>query len=100
LEHAEIALGKLTEFHIKSTASLDKDQELILHMIKSNSGKTSALIFQLYQDNGGRQSYASFNRKLKTLEKGKFVTLRANNTGTPGRSTIVEHGYTKNLQDF
>lgn len=96
---AEESIKKLKDFQIKSTSNLDDDENAILNVVKNNSGKTSMEIFNIYKNNGGKQSYASFQRKIKNLEKGRFISLRALNTGEPGRSTLIELGY-KRLDEF
>ncbi|MEK6860689.1 MAG: AAA family ATPase [Nanoarchaeota archaeon] len=99
MEDAEGAIKKLKNFQIKSTSNLDEDENMILNTIRDNSGKTSMEIFDLYKKLDGKQSYASYQRKLKNLERGKFISLRVVNRGQPGRSTVVEWGY-KRLDDF
>jgi len=99
LKDAESAIKKLKDFQIKSTSNLDDDENIILNTIKENSGKTSMEIFEMYKRKGGKKSYASYQRKLKNLERGRFVSLRSLNRGEPGRSTIVEWGY-RGLDEF
>ena len=92
--HAEDAAKKLRNFQLRSTSSLDVDESLILRVIEQHSGRTSSEVFALYQEGGGKQAYSSFQRKLKGLEKGKFVTLTDVNKGNAGgRTTLVEFGF-------
>ncbi len=98
-EHLEPALQQLKEFHVKSVSDLDADENLILDLVKAHTGTSTTHIYKLYKERGGTTSYSSFQRRLKTLEQGKFITLRALNTGQPGRSTSVEYGF-KRLDEF
>ncbi|PJE65214.1 hypothetical protein COU91_02910, partial [Candidatus Saccharibacteria bacterium CG10_big_fil_rev_8_21_14_0_10_47_8] len=90
--HATHAISKLTDFHIKSTAALDKDEALILNTIKTRSGHTAGEIYALYQQNGGAQAYSSFKRKIKRLEQNKFISTQQVNEGEPGRTTRLYYG--------
>ena len=99
IKDADEAIKKLKDFQIKSTSNLDDDENMILNMIKENSGKTSMEIFEIYKKKGGKKSYTSYQRKLKNLERGKFISLKSVNRGEPGRSTVIEWGY-KRLDEF
>ncbi len=97
-EHAKKAIGKLKDFQIKSTSNLDLDENLILDLVKDYSGKTTVQLHKLYLEKGGKQAYTTFQRKIRSLERGKFISLREINEGK-GRSTIVEYGV-KRLSEF
>ena len=90
-EHAEVAIGKLDEFQRKSTAILGEEESVILEVIKQNSGITSRELHGTYRNDGGKLAYTTFQRKLKSLNKGKFITLQEVNEGK-GRSTKVFYG--------
>lgn len=98
-EHLKPALEKLKDFQIKSLSDLDNDANLVLEIIKANAGKSTLGIFKLYKAKGGVSSYSTFQRRIKTLEKGKYVRLKSLNTGQPGRSTSIEYGF-KKLDEF
>ncbi len=91
IEEAKIAIEKLVEFQRKSTSQLGEEEELILNLVKNNSGKTSSKMHEIYSINGGKLAYTTFQRKLKSLEKGKFVTLNKVNVGK-GMTTTVNYG--------
>jgi archaeal cell division control protein 6 len=100
LEHAEHAVSKLDEFQRKSTSLLGEEEEFILKVVRGNSGITSKEMHERYQGSGGKLAYTTFQRKLKVLNKGKFVTLNEINLGK-GRSTKVNYGGPeKKLYDF
>ena len=90
-DHAHEAIKKVQEVQIKSTAPLDATETKLLEIIKSNTGKTTKQIHELYQSGGGTQSYSNFHKKIKHLEKGSFITLEEKNEG-PGKSTFVHYG--------
>lgn len=96
INHANKAVEKLNEFHIKSSADLADDELKILELIKVNSGKSIGDIHKEYE----RISpivYRTFFRKLKHLEKSKRISLK--NEGV-GKSTVVIYGDEKKLSDF
>ena len=97
-EHAEEAVKKIQEFQSKSTSGLDNVEQTVLAIVKTNSGKTTKQIYELYQQQGGTQSYSNFHKKIKHLEKGKYILLEEKNEGA-GKSTIVSYGNTQ-LTDF
>lgn len=96
--HADKAIAKLKDFTLKSKTSLDAQEQMILELIKKNSGSTTKTIYELYQKKGGEQSYSNFHKKIKSLEQGKFVSLEETNEG-PGKATVIKYGM-KTLQDF
>ena len=100
LEHARQALGKVDEFSIKKTSDLASDEQIILDLIKNNSGKKIGDFFKLYQDNGGKLVYKSFQRKIDKLEKNKFIAVEKTAGGEDGNTTIIRHNSEKKLTDF
>ncbi len=98
-DHVKKAIEKLEDFHSKSTLELDQEQQTILALAKENNGKTTMQIYSIYKGRGGTQSYSNFQRKIKYLEKNKFIRLEEVNEGSPGRSTKVYYGNTQ-LTDF
>jgi len=100
LEHARQALGKVDEFSIKKTSDLASDEQIILDLIKNNSGKKIGDFFKLYQDNGGKLVYKSFQRKIDKLEKNKFIAVEKTAGGEDGNTTIIRHNSERKLTDF
>jgi cell division control protein 6 len=88
-EHVNLALGKLEEFTIKKSDSLDEESKKIFVLIKSNSGKKIGDMFKVYQESEGSSSYKTFQRKVSKLAEGKFISLQKR-TGKGGNTTIIE----------
>jgi len=91
VEHARKVLAKLKEFSIKKVESLAPEERKMLEMISHHIGKTTKQIFDLYVKDE-KISYSSFQRRLKQLAKGKFITLQPANTGQPGNVMMVQKG--------
>ena len=100
LEHAQQALSKIDEFSIKKTSELATNEQLILDLIKNNSGKRIGDIFKIYQDNGGSLVYKSFQRKIERLHKDKFISIEKTAGGNEGNTTIIKHNSEKKLTEF
>src|SRR3989344_943356 len=100
IEHAQLALEKIKDFSIKNPSELAEDEQLILDLVKNNSGKKIGDLFKLYQQNGGKLVYKSFQRKIDKLDKGKFITVEKKQGGSEGNTTIVSHNSNKKLTDF
>lgn len=100
LEHAQQALNKINEFSIKKASDLAADEQLILNLVKNNSGKKIGDIFKIYQSNGGNLVYKSFQRKIDRLQKNKFIIVEKTAGGDEGNTTIVKHNSEKKLTEF
>lgn len=99
LEHVKKAIGKLDDFKIKNSEDLDEDTRKILHIIKNNSGKKIGDLFKVYQEDGGELVYKTFQRKVKKLEKGKYISVNKKTGGKDGTTSILNYDNTK-LTDF
>ena len=100
LEHAQTALSKIDEFTIKNRTDLAADEKLILDLVKDNSGKKIGDLFKIYQENGGKLVYKSFQRKIDRLEKNKFINVEKTEGGKDGNTTIISHNSEKKLTEF
>ena len=100
LEHAQQALNKIDEFTIKNPEELADDEHLILDLVKKNSGQKIGDYFKMYQENGGKLVYKSFQRKIEKLEQGKFITVEKTAGGEDGNTTIIKSNSEKKLTDF
>ncbi len=98
VNHADKAIAKLRDFKLKSTTTLDAQEQIILDLIKANSGATTKVMYELYQKKGGEQSYSNFHKKIKNLEQGKFISLEERNEGST-KAMVIRYGM-KTLQDF
>ena len=94
LEDVKKAIGKLEEFTIKNSAELQEEERKIYNIIKKNSGKKIGDLHKIYQKEGGKLSYKSFQRKIAKLDEAKFIELTRTHVG--GTTTIVN----KKLTDF
>lgn len=92
IEKADVekAVQKLDEFNIKSPEDLEDDTNFILAIIKKNSGAKIGDIFKIYQGEGGKRAYKSFQRKVKTLEQGRFIETEKL-TGAGGNTTLLKY---------
>ena len=101
-EDAQKAIVRLDEFQRKSTQLLGEEEEFILNVVKKNSGFSAKDMYDAYTKAGGQQAYSTFQRKLKNLDKSKFITVKDMNYGR-GRTTKVWYGGPENekkLGDF
>ena len=75
----------MPEYKIKN--DLTEDQQKLLEIIKSNSGRTTAEIHPLYDNT---ISYRTFLRRINDLEKAKLINLKKENFAE-GKKTLVFH---------
>ena len=100
-EHVKTAIEKLNEFSVKKSTNLQDDVRNILEIVKKHSHLKIGDLFRVYMENGGCLSYKSFQRKVKKLEDGKFITTEKTEGGDEGNTTIVKYkGTTKKLTEF
>lgn len=95
LQHVKDALKKMGDFTIKKSTDLDDEAQFIWRIIKDNSGKKIGDLFRLYQKEGGKTSYKTFQRKIAYLDESRFVELERQ-SGEGGNTTIVN----KKITDF
>jgi len=99
-EHVDRAIEKLKEFTVKDTDELETDNQFILDIIKENSGKKTGELFALYEKGSGQRGYKSFQRTIKKLDDGNFVSTEKI-TGSGGNYTIIKYNdRAKTLSDF
>jgi len=99
--HVEKAIKKIDSFTVKDKSDLDDDQKLILEIVKKNKGSKIGDLYKLYQEDGGKGVYKSFQRKIKRLQDGKFISVKRV-TGADGNTSIIDIGpeSLKKLTDF
>ena len=90
----------MDEFSIKSPEELATEEQMILDMVKTNSGKRIGDLFKCYQDGGGKLVYKSFQRKIDKLEKNRFIVVEKTAGGDEGNTTIVKSNSEKKLTEF
>lgn len=98
-EHSDIAISKLSNYKIKNSKSLEEEENLILNIIKENSGKPSTEIYNVYKEKTGK-SYRTFSRKIKYLEKNKLISIKNITSDLGGQTSILHYGTVKKLTDF
>lgn len=99
LDHAKLAVDKLTNFSTKNQDELDDDSKLILECVKALSESKMGDLFKRYQDDGGLATYKTFQRRIEKLSKGGFVNARKVVGGKEGTTTIVSEK-NKDLTDY
>lgn len=100
LEHAKHAVEKLGDFSIKKSSDLEEDTRLILSIVKQHSGKKIGDLFNIYKEKNGKNTYKTFQRKIESLEKNKFITVNKFSGGKEGSTSIISIRDEKKLTDF
>jgi len=101
VEHVKKAIEKFDEFNIKDKEELEDDTKFMLEVIKRHSGKRIGDIYKEYQKDGGKAVYKTFQRKVDSLAKSKFIAVKKITGGSEGSTTIIMHtGAVKKLTDF
>ena len=95
LEDVKKAISKLDDFTIKDSEDLEDETKSIYNIVKAHSGKKIGDLFEVFQKEGGKSSYKTFQRKIEKLSANKFVKT-TKRTGKGGNTTIVE----KKLTEF
>ncbi|MDD5651134.1 MAG: AAA family ATPase [Candidatus Nanoarchaeia archaeon] len=96
-EFIEDAIKKLGDFKINEK-TFEEKENVILDLIKLNSGKKIKELHDLFISNGNEMPYRTFFDKIKKLEKtGLIVTKELEG---PGKSTIVNYSSNKKLDEF
>lgn len=100
-EHMGMAIKKLDEFSIKSEEELEDDSKFILGIIKKNNGGKIGEVFKLYQKEGGKSAYKTFQRKINRLAENRFISVKKVMGGKEGTTTLITNtGSIKKLSDF
>lgn len=94
LQHVKDAIQKMGAFTIKKSTDLDEEAQTVYDIVKENTGSKIGDLFRIYQKDGGKASYKTFQRKIAYLDESRFVTLERK-TGQGGNTTIV-----KKITDF
>ncbi len=100
VEHVKEAMSKMEGFSINSKAELEDDLQKILDMIKEKSGSKIGDLFKIYQKEGGQSVYKTFQRKIRKLADGKFITMTTIKGGSEGTTSIIKFQSTKKLTEF
>ena len=90
LKHAEKAISNIEIFQKRSVKVFEESDKSILDIIKENSGKTTAEIFEIYKNFGGNKSYRTFQRKIKDFETAGIISVEEVRTG--GNYNVIRFG--------
>lgn len=88
--HVDKAIEKLNQFYIKKKDELADETKFILELVKKSSETKIGDLFKLYQQEGGASSYKTFQRTIKKLETGGFLTVIKLPGGHEGNTTLVK----------
>ena len=93
------AIQKVDDFHIKPKEGLSDELQLILNLVRDNTGKKIGDIYSAYSEQGGEMSYKSFQRRILKLNEGRFISTEKV-SGKEGNTTLVSYSTTKKLTDY
>lgn len=100
-EHVNTAVKKLDEFSIRGSDDLEEETKFILDIIKKSQESRIGDLYKKYQSLGGKSIYKTFQRKIKKLEEGGFITVKKLTGGTEGSTSIISHkSQEKKLTEF
>ena len=99
-EDVNAAIKRLDEFTIKKKESLEDESRFILKIIKDNSNTKIGELYKIYQKEGGKAVYKTFQRKIAKLSDNKFVHLEKSGGGAEGNTTIVTFSGNKTLDEY
>ncbi|MBT7902268.1 AAA family ATPase [Candidatus Woesearchaeota archaeon] len=99
-EHVQETLTKMEEFFVKKPADLEDDMQTILAIIQDHDGKKIGDIYKVYQENGGKAIYKTFQRRIRKLSDNKYITTKTISGGSEGRTTIIHVSKMKKLTEF
>ncbi len=101
LEHAQKAVTKITDFVRKDADQLDGDTQLVLTVVKEQSGGRIGDLFKTYTEKGGQGAYKTFQRKIDKLNKSGFLDVEKITGGKDGTTTLVKFAIKeKRLDEF
>lgn len=99
LDDVKGAISKLEHFSSKETKDLSPDEKEILLLIKKNSERKIGDLFKLYSQTHSI-IYKTFQRKVKKLENGNYISVKKIVGGSEGKTSIITYGGLKKLTDF
>ncbi len=101
VEDVNKSLESYAGIAVNDSEELDDEVKFILKVAKDNSGKKIGDIYRAYTAEGGNSTYKTFQRKIKRLADGKFISIKKIIGGTAGSTTIVNYlTKTKTLDEF
>jgi len=97
--HVAEAIKKVEDFHIKPKEDLNDELQVVLDLIKDQSGCRIGEIYNSYVSMGGEMSYKSFQRRVMKLKDGKFISTEKV-SGKEGNTTLINYSANKKLTEF
>ncbi len=94
------AILNIREFSTKNKEILQDEEKLLLSIIKENSGLKMGELFVLYQEQGGKGVYKTFQRLIEQLDSNRFITTNKMSFGKKGNTKIVKYSGLKKLSDY
>ncbi|MFW6230931.1 MAG: Cdc6/Cdc18 family protein [Nanoarchaeota archaeon] len=100
VDHVATAIKKLDEFTIKKKDQLEDESRFILTIVKKNPDTRIGELYRIYQQEGGKAVYKTFQRKINKLADNRFVNVKKSGGGSEGNTTIVTFSGNKTLDEF
>ena len=100
IEDVENAIQGVSQIKIKKTTELKDDEQVILDLVKQNSGKKIGDLFSIYKEEGGEGVYKTFQRKIEFLSKNKFISTKKQMGGIDGTTTLVNYERETKLNEY
>ncbi|MFH2020430.1 MAG: AAA family ATPase [archaeon] len=100
VKDVEIAVEKISELKVKDSAELKEDEQLVLKIVKENTGKKIGELFDIYKSNNGEGVYKTFQRKIDFLSRNSFISTKKQMGGPDGTTTIVKYERETKLDEY
>ena len=100
VQDVKTAITKISDIKIKKPSALKEDEQIILDIIKNNSGKKIGELFEIYKENKGEGVYKTFQRKIDFLSKNKFISTDKQLGGKEGTTTIIKYERETKLNEY
>ncbi len=100
VQDVKTAITKISDIKIKKKSMLTDEEQLILDVVKENSGKKIGELFETYKEKGGRGVYKTFQRKIDFLSRNKFISTDKQLGGKEGSTTIIKYERETKLDEY
>ncbi len=100
LKDVEVAINKVADIKVKDMSGLKDEEQLILSLVKENTGKKIGDLFNIYKEKGGTGVYKTFQRKIDYLSRNKFISTNKQHGGNEGSTTIINYERETKLHEF
>ena len=100
IDDVKHAISSISEIKIKKTTELKDEEQMVLKLIKDNSGKKIGDLFNIYKEQGGEGVYKTFQRKIEFLSKNKFISTKKQLGGNEGTTTLVNYERETKLDEY